>query len=221
MRNSSYSRNKSNSKSCLSKVLTFTKRRWAICNEANFVLFIKNCTFVCQQKPFVIVLVKLKRKFPSNRCFIGCLIWISVPVLFHDIFCTEATFGQKWLKNSIFHYDFIILESTESRFPIPFVSISNHRSSFCLLLWTFRTAQLEYICTHAPTYNPSLPLENAQNDFKLNCDIHIHVLPMSNLYTLRGNDLRTIGSHYKFTQSKMQFCPYRGKGPCMRKCVFV
>ena len=30
-------------------------------------------------------------------------------------------------KNSIFHYDFIILESTESRFPIPIVSISNHR----------------------------------------------------------------------------------------------
>ena len=39
---------------------------------------------------------------------------------------------------------------------------------------------------------------------------------MSNLYTLRGNDLRTIGSHHKLTQAKMQFCPYRGKGPCMR-----
>ena len=59
------------------------------------------------------------------------------------------------------------------------------------------------------------------DDFKLNRDIHIHVLPMSNLYTLRGNDLRTIGSHHKFTQSKMQFCPYRGKGPCMRKCVCI
>ena len=77
-------------------------------------------------------------------------------------------------KKSIFHYDFIILESTESRFPIPFVSISNYRSSpFCLLLLTFGTAQLEYICTHAPTYNPSNHLENAQNDFKLNRDIHI------------------------------------------------
>ena len=99
------------------------------------MFFIQNCTFVRQQTPFVFVLVKLKRKFPSNRYFIGCLIQISVKVLFHDIFCTEATFGQKSLKNSIFHYDFIILESTESRFPIPFVSISYHRTSpFCLLL---------------------------------------------------------------------------------------
>ena len=48
--------------------------------------FYQNFAFVCQQKPFVIVLVKLKRKFPSNRCFIGCLIRISVKVLFHDIF---------------------------------------------------------------------------------------------------------------------------------------
>ena len=93
------------------------------------------------QRPFVFVLVKLKMIFPSNRGFIGCLIRISVKVLFHDMFCTEATFGQKWLKNSIFHYDFIILESTESRFPTPFVSIRNHRTSpFCLLLWTFGTA---------------------------------------------------------------------------------
>ena len=77
---------------------------------------------------------------------------------------------------------------------------------------------------HAPTYNPSNPswhLENVQNDFELNRDIHIHVLHMPNHYTLRGNDLRTIGSHHKITKSKMQFCPYRGKGPCMRKCVFV
>ena len=126
------------------------------------MLFIQNCAFVCQRTPFVFVLVKLKRKFPSNRCFIGCLIRISIKVLFHDIFCIEATFGQKWIKNSMFHYDFIILESTESRFPIPFVSISNHRTSpFCLLLCTFGTAQLEYICTHAPTYNPSWHLENA------------------------------------------------------------
>ena len=33
-----------------------------------------------------IVLVKLKRIFPSNRDFSGCLIRISVKVLFHDIF---------------------------------------------------------------------------------------------------------------------------------------
>ena len=34
-----------------------------------------------------------------------------------------------------FHYDFMILEITEARFPILFVSISNHRTSpFCLLL---------------------------------------------------------------------------------------
>ena len=60
-----------------------------------------------------------------------------------------------------------------------------------------------------------------QTDFKLNCDIHSHVLPMANLYTLRGNDLRTTGSHHKFVLSKMQLCAYRGKGPCMKKCVFV
>ena len=129
------------------------------------MLFIQNCAFVCQPTPFVFVLVKLKRIFPSNRCFIGCLIRISVKVLFHDNFCTEVTFGLKWLKNSIFHYDFIILESNESRFPTPFVSIRSHRTSpFCLLLWTFGTAQLEYICMHAPTDNPSNPswhLENA------------------------------------------------------------
>ena len=129
------------------------------------MLFIENCAFVCQPTPFEFVLVKWKRIFPSNRGFIGCLIQISVKVLFHDIFCTEATFGQKWLKNSIFHYDFIILESTESRSPTPFVSIRNHRTSpFCLLLWTFGTAQPVYICAHALTYNPSNPswhLENA------------------------------------------------------------
>ena len=60
-----------------------------------------------------------------------------------------------------------------------------------------------------------------QNDSELNRDIHIHVLPMSNLYTLRGNDLRTTGSHHKIPKSKTQFCAYRGKGPCMRKCAFV
>ena len=59
-----------------------------------------------------------------------------------------------------------------------------------------------------------------QNDFKLNRDIHVHVVPMSNLYTLRGNDLRTTGSHHKFPQSKTQFCAYRGKGPC-KKSVYL
>ena len=50
------------------------------------MLFIQKYAFVWQQKPFVFVLVKLKRKFPSNICFIGCLIRISVKVSFHDIF---------------------------------------------------------------------------------------------------------------------------------------
>ena len=59
------------------------------------MLFIENRAFVCQPTPFEFVLVKLKRIFPSNRGFIGCLIRISVKVLFHDSFCTEATFGQK------------------------------------------------------------------------------------------------------------------------------
>ena len=166
---------------------------------------------------------EVKKKISPQHMFYRLFDTNFSKSFFHDIFLAlRLHLDRNDSKTVFFHYDFIILESTESRFPIPFNSISNHRSSpFCLLLRPFWTAQLEYICTHAPTYNPSNPrwhLEKAQNDFKLN---HIHVLPMSNLYTLRGNDLRTIGSHHKFTQSKMQFCPYRGKRPCMRKCVFV
>ena len=50
------------------------------------MIFIENCAVECQSTPFVFVLVKLKRIFPSNRDFSGCLIRISVKVLFHDIF---------------------------------------------------------------------------------------------------------------------------------------
>ena len=40
---------------------------------------------------------EVNKEISIKRCFIGCLIRISVKVLFHDIFCTEATFGQKLL----------------------------------------------------------------------------------------------------------------------------
>ena len=149
----------------LHHVLTFTNRRWAMCKWGQFRAFYPklricmpaNAVWICfsEVKKDISLKQRFYRLFDTNfgKSFIS---WY---------FCTEATFGQKWLKNSIFHYDFIILESTESRSPTTFVSIRIHRTSpFCLLLWTFGTAQLEYICAHAPTYNPSNPswhLENA------------------------------------------------------------
>ena len=85
-------------------------------------------------KAICFCLSEVKKKISLKQMFYRLLDTNFSKKFYSMIFvCTEATFGQKRLKNSIFHYDFIILESTESRFPIPFVSISNHRSSpFCL-----------------------------------------------------------------------------------------